>query len=351
MGEAEIMDERALQAVDRMDEISESLAVHPPKGNPKQFTRDGVTFYRAPDGHYYTVPDEDRHPWETYGLTESQWNHEGTDGTTLGEAIMEAEDDPRNEGEKVVFKYWSKDKGERVPIAYMEDPKHPENRHPIWDTPAKPDKIIKPKDEYIVHNGVTFSEKDGNEMALKQYDVLWLDLTEPQKKDVIANLLFVNKAHRAKQNPDETDRIPHQTAGGRADTRYNRAYEEAPSHGIFGAKEKAEFAERKSKTQAGEDVQYKKNVRAWVRASKDALRSGNDYRIAETAREVPYTPPGSEGITEHEGISQHIAQANVAGQHIEQSLGRGKNKEAKEHEHEFASIVDTIDAQTKSWPE
>jgi hypothetical protein len=166
---------------------------------------------------------------------------------------------------------------------------------------------------------------------------------------------ILEKGALDQQKKPHMDRIPLQTAGGRADTRYNRALWAAPEYGVFDTKAKAEFAARKSSTQSREDVQYKKNVRAWVGAAKDALRSNDRYRIAETARETPYTPPGSEGVTEHLGISQHLAQANIAGQHIEQSIAlsdeRGGEKRYKKHRDEFASIVGTIDAQTAKWPE
>lgn len=230
-----------------------------------------------------------------------------------------------------------------TPLEYSRRP----SRSPVL--PSDLSESRSKSEEYLVHNGFTFSEKDANETSIKRHDMLWLDLTEPQKKDVITTLAFRGKAHRAVNNPDDTDRIPIQTAGGRAETRYNRAYEEAPSHGIFDKKGKSEFAERKSKTQAQADTHYKKNVRSWVDAAKDALSSGDKYRIAETAREIPYQEPGTEGITEHLGISQHMAQANVAGQHIEQSIALDDKKRYKEHRDEFASILATIDAQTKNW--
>lgn len=195
----------------------------------------------------------------------------------------------------------------------------------------------------------TFKRADADRQAKQMFGVPWNELV-PKEKDAVMDEI---QKTRTRLNIDggEADRIPIQSAGGRADTRFNRGYWAAPEYGIHKPEDRKAFAERKSRTQATEDVQYKKNVRAWVGAAKDALRSGDHYRIAETARETPYTPPGSEGITEHLGVSQHLAQANVEGQYIEQSIATGNKKRYQEHRGEFSSIVATIDAQTAKWHE
>ncbi len=127
-------------------------------------------------------------------------------------------------------------------------------------------------------------------------------------------------------------------------------YEMAPSYGIFDDAKKRDFADRMSKTAVGEIGQSKRSIRSWVRAAKDAVASGDEYRISETARNVFANIPGEVAdIPELRSIYEHLGQANVAGQHMESALGQGAGKEYRESRREFESILANIDAETRDW--
>lgn len=127
-------------------------------------------------------------------------------------------------------------------------------------------------------------------------------------------------------------------------------YEMAPSYGIFDDAKKRDFADRMVKTASGEITQSKKSIRSWVRAAQDAVKSGDEYRIAETARNVFADIPGEVAdVPELRSVYESLGQANISGQHMESALGHGNDKEYKDSRSEFESIVGNIDAQTRDW--
>ncbi len=141
-------------------------------------------------------------------------------------------------------------------------------------------------------------------------------------------------------------------APGEGGTRSLWAYyfEMAPSYGIFDAEDRQEFADRMVQTASGEIGQSKRSIRSWVRAAQDALRSEDQYRIAETARNVFADIPGEVAdVPELRSIYEHLGQANIAAQHIENALGLGDDRAYQEHRREFESIVAMIDSETKDW--
>lgn len=127
-------------------------------------------------------------------------------------------------------------------------------------------------------------------------------------------------------------------------------YEMAPSYGIFDDAKKRDFADRMVKTASGEISQSKKSIRSWVRAAQDAVKSADEYRISETARNVFANIPGEVAdVPELRSIYEHLGQANIAGQHMESALGQGADKEYKDSRREFESILANIDAETRDW--
>lgn len=127
-------------------------------------------------------------------------------------------------------------------------------------------------------------------------------------------------------------------------------YEMAPSYGIFDDEKKRDFADRMVKTASGEISQSKKSIRSWVRAAQDAVKSGDEYRIAETARNVFANIPGEVAdVPELRSIYEHLGQANIAGQHMESALGQSDQGEYRDSSREFESILANIDAETRDW--
>lgn len=146
-----------------------------------------------------------------------------------------------------------------------------------------------------------------------------------------------------------TDRLGAPGEGGTRSL-YAYYYRMAPSYGIFDDAKKREFAERMSRTAVGEVASSKRSIRSWVRAAQDAVKSGDEYRISETARNVFANIPGEVAdVPELRQIYEHLGQANIAGQHMESALGQGDDRLYRENRREFESILSNIDAETRDW--